>query len=70
MHENDRTKRIGWPQELMTTGHFMNSCERGQLPRLRVAVSRVQLTWLDKVLQDAVHCNENVIVACMYPPPS
>ncbi len=55
MHENDRTKRIGWPQELMATGHFMNSCERGQLPRLRVAVSRVQLTWLDKVLQDAVH---------------
>lgn len=65
MHECGSAKRVGWPQELMANSDFVTACERGQMPRVRLAVSRVQLQWLDTVLQDALHCNENVLVACM-----
>uniref|UniRef100_A0A5K3FQH9 ULP_PROTEASE domain-containing protein n=1 Tax=Mesocestoides corti TaxID=53468 RepID=A0A5K3FQH9_MESCO len=64
LHDSGPTKRVGWPKELMTTGDFMTACERGRIPRVRLAMSRTQLTWLTHVLRSAMHCNENVIVAC------
>lgn len=48
----------------MTIGEFMTAEERGQVPRVRLVMSQRQLKWLDETIQEALHCNENIIVAC------
>lgn len=64
MHRSEATKPIGWSRELMTIGEFMTAEERGQVPRVRLVMSQRQLKWLDETIQEALHCNENIIVAC------
>ena len=64
MHINEATQPVGWPRELRAIGEFLTAEERSQLPRLRLAMTHRQLKWLDEVIQEALRCNENIIVAC------
>ncbi|VDM19514.1 unnamed protein product, partial [Hydatigera taeniaeformis] len=67
MHITEATKPVGWSRELMTVGEFMTVEERGQVPRVRLIMSQRQLKWLNATIQEALHCNENIIVACHAP---
>ncbi|VDN11506.1 unnamed protein product [Dibothriocephalus latus] len=64
MHEDANLTRVGWPQEMQTKGHFMTAGEKAAMPRLRTAVSKSQLRWLEEALLSCMHNNQNVVVAC------
>ncbi|KAL5105540.1 hypothetical protein TcWFU_007577 [Taenia crassiceps] len=65
--KSEATKPVGWSRELMTIGEIMTAEERGQVPRVRLVMSQRQLKWLNETIQEALHCNENIIVACHAP---
>ncbi|BHF67330.1 hypothetical protein SprV_0301035600 [Sparganum proliferum] len=67
MHEDANSARVGWPQEMQAKGHFMTAGEKTAMPRLRTAVSKSQLRWLEESLLSCMHNNQNVVVACHAP---
>nr|VZI47752.1 unnamed protein product [Spirometra erinaceieuropaei] len=67
MHEDANSARVGWPQEMQAKGHFLTAGEKTSMPRLRTAVSKSQLRWLEESLLSCMHNNQNVVIACHAP---
>nr|VZI44050.1 unnamed protein product [Spirometra erinaceieuropaei] len=63
MHEDANSARVGWPQEMQAKGHFLTAGEKTSMPRLRTAVSKSQLRWLEESLLSCMHNNQNVVIA-------